>query len=331
MNYFVPHSDFHYTRVLLFSWECDSEPTNLSETNGTFFIGKLAAYIEATNASRVIINCNNVVDIDDHFLDPIQNYLKGSKVELCFYSNDQVHNLVNYIDEHFDSKLGITTQYFKDDNNSVIYLSKKNVCSSDIFRLISESVELEQKGIEGVVSSSYFKNTEDEILSSTPLIPTGHFNATEIISDPSKFRWIVLLLVEAIHKVMQQDRPKHYTIVASSLRGTAIAGSVKELLHFLSGPDLCVIDHIGPNHDVIEKPLFNNFGRSDYCVYVGDFLIAGTELKITQAYCGFLGGRIKHAFVIGKYTQKSSLGNNIKLHSLVQLTNCASELSYKLG
>lgn len=331
MNYFVPHMEFNYTRILLFSWECNSEPTNLSETNGLFFVDKLASYIAVTNASRVVINCNNVVDIDDHFLDPIQDFLKGSKVELYFYSNDKIHSLVNYIDDHFDGDLGINKQYFKDDDNSVICLSKNSFCSSEALGLISKSRELEQKGLENIVSDSYFKNTDKEILSSTPLIPTGHFNATEIISDPSRFRWLVLLLVESIHKVVQEEQPKRYTIVASSLRGAAIAGSVKELLHFLSGPNLCVIDHIGPNHDVIERPYFHNLSQSDYCVYIGDFLIAGTELKITQAYCSIWNGKIRHAFVIGKYTKQKSFANGIVLHSLVQLLDCITELDYKLG
>jgi hypothetical protein len=316
---------------MLFSWECSSEPTNLSETNGSFFSSKLTEFVKTNDAIKIVINCNNVVDIDDHFLDPIQEFMVKNKVELYFYSNDEIHNLVNYLDDHFDQNLGINVSYFKDRDTSVISLSKKSPCSSDILKLIEKTKVLEENGIRRIVTDAYFESSETEVLSSTPLIATGQFNATEIISDPSSFRWLVLLFVEAIHKVVQIDKPKKYTIVASSLRGAAIAGSVKELLHFLSGPDLYVIDHIGPNHDVIEKPLFNNFGHSDYCVYIGDFLIAGTELKITQAYCGFMGGKIKHAFVIGKYINQEYLGNNINLHSLVKLTDCVKGLDYKVG
>ncbi|MGI2046670.1 hypothetical protein [Shewanella oncorhynchi] len=331
MNYFVPHSDFHYTRIMLFSWECNSEPTNLSQTNGMFFIKKLTEYINSNNATKILVNCNNVVDIDDHFLDPIKDFLLKGKVSIHFFSTDETHNLVKYLDEHFDRDTKICVSILKDNETKVINLAVNENHGPDIFNFIKKSLELERNGVKEIVKNSYTKSKKGEILSSTPLIPTGQFNASEIISDPSKFRWLVLLLVEAIHKVVQKDKPKKYTIVASSLRGSAIAGSVKELLHFLSGPNLYIIDHIGPNHDVIEKPIFNNFSNSDYCVYIGDFLIAGTELKITQAYCSFLGGNIKHAFVIGQFTKQKKLWNKINLHSLVKLTDCVSDLDYKLG
>lgn len=331
MNYFVPHSEFHYTRIMLFSWECSSEPTNLSQTNGAFFIKKLSEYINSTNAKKILVNCNNVVDIDDHFLDPIKGFLLKNKVSIHFFSNDETHNLVKYLDKHFDRDTNVCIGTLKENGTKVTSLAVNVNHGPEIFTLIKNSIELEKNGIKTMVKDSYSKNKKEEILSSTPLIPTGQFNASEIISDPSKFRWLVLLLVEAIHKVVQNDKPKKYTIVASSLRGSAIAGSVKELLHFLSGPNLYIIDHIGPNHDIIEKPILNNFSNSDYCVYIGDFLIAGTELKITQAYCSFLGGNIKHAFVIGKFTKQNKLGNKIDLHSLVKLTDCVSDLGYKLG
>lgn len=160
----------------------------------------------------------------------------------------------------------------------------------------------------------------------------GEFNATKILSSPTKYKWIVVLLADSINRVIQSERPKSYTIVAASLRGAVIAGAVWELLYYVSEPELYIIDHIGPRYELLESPIRKNEFNSTYCIYIGDFMIGGTEIKVVNSYCDFFGGKVKHAFIIGKFIAEDNLGKKgIKLHSLVNLKDCVSGLSYTLG
>ncbi|MEZ7206234.1 hypothetical protein [Pseudoalteromonas sp. DY56-GL79] len=330
MKYFIPSDTFHYTRALLFSWACNTAPTNLSETNGVFFSTKLKEYVGSLPKAKIIVNCNNVVDVDDHFLDPLEKVIKEKKVSVLFYSNDNKNKLTNYIRKNFTETS--TCQMRKTEISSLvaIEITHNGKWLDDLESVILNVNKREKESLIDVVSDCFYKNECDEVLSSTPLVATGRFNAMDIISDPYKFRWFILNLVESINNIVSKDEPKSYTLVAASLRGSVIAGSVHELLLYISGSDLYLIDHIGPKHHIYEMTNSHKFEESDYCIYIGDFLIAGTELKVTQAYCQFTGGNIKHSFVIGKYTEIENLNNQIMLHSLVSLRDCVDELTYTL-
>jgi len=329
MVYFIPHEDFFYTRMMLFSWGCDSAPTNLSQSNGEFFIDCLNEEVPSS-VRMIVVNCNDISDIDDHFIDPVSEYLKSTKQNVIFFSTDQKSELVNHLDNHLDKTKYKNIKYFEESEKKSYCFVEGSFCSSSVMDIIHKALNVETKWLIQEIKSTYNVFENKKRLSSTPLIASGEFNAFMLISDPSKFRWIAILLAEAINRVIQQERPKSYTIIAVSLRGSAIAGAVWEILHYLSSPKIHIVDHIGPRHDILETPNDNQSQSSDYYVYVGDFLIAGTEAKIASAYCNFLGGRIKHAFVIGKYTNQESLGRDMNLHSLVSLRECIDSLTYVL-
>lgn len=331
MDYFIDHEDFHYTRILLFSWDCYLQPVVLSETNGKFFSERASKKFEGSSSKFLVINCNNVLDVEDHFSDEFDKLLiSNPNSTLLFYSDDGMNKLVRYIGEH-TSKINHKFSFMHDENGTSCYIiSNKEVCSSEIKNKLSEAKRIENKKVVKIVADS-FRATEDEVLSSTPLSANGQFNATTVISSPSKFRWIVLLMVEKIFTLSKEKSLKGYSLVAGSLRGAAIAGSVWELLQqFDQEITIQIIDHVGPYHDVVGKKYESvDLMRND-CIYIGDFLIAGTEVKLISAYCNFIGAKLTNAFVIGKYTTRQSIDNRIDIHSLVELNNCGLSLEYKL-
>jgi len=329
MIHFIPQQNFYYTRMMLFSWICDSTPTSLSQSNGEHFVELLKKEIPS-DSELLIVNCNNITDIDDHFIDPISEYLISTKKEIIFFSTNNDSIFIDHFNTHFKSSIHSNIKYFDEGGIESFCFVNDDFCSSTVKKTINDALDLEKQWVIKEVKKTYMKFDNQQTLSSTPLVASGEFNAFMLISEPSKFRWIAILLAERINRVIQEDRPSSYTIIAVSLRGAAIAGAVWEILHFLSSPRIHIVDHIGPRHDILNSSIKEQNINSNYCVYVGDFLIAGTEAKIASAYCNFLGGNIRHAFVIGKYTKQESLSNTMQLHSLVSLKDCISDLSYTL-
>ena len=332
MANFITHESVYYTRMMLFSWSGDSIPTNLSESNAQYFVSCINN--EASDNERlIVVNCNNIIDIDDHVIDPIVKYVQSSSRAIIFFSNDGQGKVFRHLNYHFDKGhySELRTNSFIKNDISCVCLNTKEMESSETLCLIRNAWRAEDIWLKKEVKNSYSKFNEDRILSSTPLLAKGEFNAAAIISEPMKFKWIVILLVEKIYNVILLDKPQSYTLIEASLRGAAIAGSVWGILRFLSGVQLFVVDHIGPKHDILDTPSYDLVDPLNYCVYIGDFIIAGTEVKLTSAYCNFLGGQVKHAFSIGNYTRNKILGNDVTIHGLVNLQDCVSGLTYTLG
>jgi len=331
MKYFLNSEDLIYTRALLFTWESDSNPSSFSETNGQFFVNQFNKFIECSSSETVVINCNHICDIDDHALKAINTLIKGSKLNFIFYSSDSNHVFCEYLEEHFEGSdlntdsrtLNSCNRFFKIEQNQSI----NDICLTTIKK---NAENIEKRAITKLIASSYVIAGDNFKLSSTPLKATGHFNANMINSQPSSFRWIVSIMSEVIHQEVTKSKFISYTIVASSLRGVTIAASVREVLHYVSNAGFHIFDHFGPKHDLKELPIRRAFKEKEQCIYVGDFLIGGTEVKLTQTYCNSLGGELSKAFVLGKYTKSNNLGHNIAIQSLVQLSDCITDLRYEL-
>jgi len=326
---FINHSEFKYTRLSLFTWSCNSSPNKLSQSNVAYFATCIKEQLDV-DTEVLLVNCNNIIDIDDRVIDPLTSYLNDPKRSVIFYSNVELSKVVDYLHKTNDSEKINSCKVILNDSIKCFYTDNHSLTESKISAYIKEAEEHEKKWILKQIKSSYTKFSEPKLLSSTPLQAPGEFNATTILSDPSLFRWISVLMAEAIHKVVLEERVGSYNIIAASLRGAVIAGSVWELLHYKSTPLLHIVDHMGPRHDIIDLPFNNSKLNTDYCIYVGDFIIAGTEVKVANAYCNMLGGKIRHAFVLGNYIRHESIGKDIKLHGLANLQDCIESLSYKL-
>lgn len=325
MKYFIFDGDVVYTRMLLFSWEGDSPPVSLTQTNAEFVISEIDKYVTATGCKIIYINCNLVVDIDDHFANILYRHFVDINVSFVLFSTDNKDTLV----EHMSKRSAKDEPVYQDDGVKILCVNYPKVCSSTVLSKIRKCLSLEKEKINEMVSETYKVSQNPELMYSTPLKSSGQFNASIITSNPYRFRWIVLLLSEAISIVIKKNKIKDFTIVAASLRGAAIAGSIREILYYINGGRFSVIDHIGPKHGIIEGPA-PDWIESKYCIYIGDFLIAGTEVRITDVYCNFFGVSLIHAFVIGKYTSVERLNDRVELHSLVDLKKCVEELEYRL-
>lgn len=315
---------------MLFSWACDTAPTDLSQTNVESFVHCVKNHIEK-NADVIVINCNDISSYNDHCVDPIVDFISNTKVSLIFFSNDNKAKLTNHLVEFFN-KAGLNnSKSFSEGKVKTFCIDNQGFDSTKVMKFIEDSLALEHEWLSKQITKTYQKYDSKHRLSSTPLQASGEFNATRILSDPIKYRWVVVVLAEMVNRIIQEERPKTYTVITASLRGAVIAEAVWELLYFVSRPTLHIVDHMGPKHDLLEIPKEDNIAHNDYFIYVGDFAIGGTEIKIANSYCNFFRRNIRHAFVIGKYIKEEYLGQNIRLHSLVELRDCVKELEYSLG
>lgn len=328
MKYFLSGDTFYYTRLNLFSWECGKNPASFSETNTEFFTSHLGNILESVTKKVILINANDLVDVDDHAFDSIVYIVKKYSLTFLFFSNDEKNQVCKYLEEHFrhdDLKKGYANQ-----NGFVsFYISDKcDISNQEVINFIGDAKSIESKSILGVVTDSFEEG--DVFLSSTPLKASGKFNANDIMYDPFIFRWLISLMTEKIKSICKEKTLNEIAIVTSSLRGAVLAGAIKEIIDYsIPVKTFTIFDHIGPNMDFIRCPTEYDMDVTCSAIHIGDFSIAGTELKITKAFCSILGGRITDSFVIGKYTEKEEI-SDIKIHSLVSLSECNVNLKYEL-
>ncbi|UAB72217.1 hypothetical protein INR79_23420 [Vibrio sp. SCSIO 43132] len=339
VSYFNVIDNILYTRMALFSWDCKEAPSRVNHDNIKFFISNLQNVPNLDAFEYILINFNQIEDTDDHiYRDLIQCALEQGIKLFCFVTTSHIKpakpfEQINNSSKEF-KKGGTPICINSMVNDEISYISI-NMTMEDIVAITQskrfENIKyFEEKLVKDLVSSSYIEFENKRQLSSTPLLAPGEFNASEIISEPLSFKWMILLMVDLIVINIDKEINKIITIVASSLRGSAIALSVWEVLQDYFGVDLYIIDHLGPNYDLSEPtPLHINSEHS--LIYIGDFLIAGSELKTTDMYCHSYGGKIDSAFVIGKYTKQENISSGIKLYSLTNLKDCVNDLRYELA
>lgn len=317
-----------YTRMLLFTWSHESTVVELSETNIILFTKSLEKYLKLnSDLEYLIINSNSIKSVHDHVVNKIVDFIFKNKIKAIIFSDGNEISLQESIDNYMKQ------QSRKDYNfigGKIFTINIKETSNIDFFLELCEKKE--QQHLKKIVKNSYASFPEKRIMSSTPLMSSGEFNATSFISDPNQFSWIVTCMAEEINKIIQKEA-QAYSLISVSLRGSAIAGNVWEVLHYLCGINIHIIDHIGPKHDVIERPkcCFQD-GKPINFIYIGDFILGGTEIKISSVYCNFLGGNLKHAFAVGKFTSLDIIDRKTSLHCLVDLKDCLKdeELNYIL-
>lgn len=328
MKYFLSGDDFYYTRLNLFSWECGKNPASFSETNADFFTSQLDMLLNNIIKKVIVVNANDLIDVDDHAFNSIMNISKRKNLTFVFFSNDDKNQVCKYLEQHFHHD-SLKTGYANQNGFVSYYISNKSdVTNAEVISLIEKSKDVERKSILDIVSGSF---EEGEVfLSSTPLKASGKFNANDIMYDPFIFRWLISLMTEKIKSICRDNRYNKIAIVTSSLRGAVLAGAIKEIIDYsIPVMSFTIFDHIGPNMDFIRCPTEYEVDVTCSAIHIGDFSIAGTELKITKAFCSILGGRITNSFVIGKFTEKEEI-SDIKIHSLVSLSECNVNLKYEL-
>jgi hypothetical protein len=156
-------------------------------------------------------------------------------------------------------------------------------------------------------------------LRSTPLKTKGVYQAACILGQPQALLWVAHQLALMIYRFTQTSYPNQgaldskIRLLACTQHGTKLAVAVQAILNWTFaiagyGPD--VIDRYGPSGVFVEEYLSDEQSRPYHYIYIGDFVIAGTELKIATIHAHQRGSTIVAAFVIGSLLPSVNMLNS---------------------
>lgn len=313
------HQDFVYARMKGLTWVGNrGQGPQIVQNNSGLLLKQL--YLESEITKPLLVNFQGITRISEYSLDDLQNAITKSKRPLIVTGGN-----------HLRSRLVAELGDLSSDYPAINCMAWREVIDHEKSQvLVREARILESSYVTSLVRDCYCNWETEERLHSTPLLANGVFDARRLISNPETFAWIVMLLAERLEAALEELEkhadnviPSH--LLAVSLRGSPIAGA----LALISTRDFQVeiVDHIGPKHEILEEHSLRSAIQGVAYIYVGDFLIGGTELKTAQMYARSKGCRVTNALVIGNWLKREDYESNlvVSVQSLVGLKECRKD------
>lgn len=283
--------------------------------------GKLLAEIiqhDLSEGKIIILNFFGIASIDDHALDNASDALKETGLIMVAINASQLKTQLN---DYIEVKPNITLS-----SGAIIFNSSDDKDGIDIEDKV---LKIETEIIIDIVRRSYESFPEMTRLRSTPIYASGVFNARRIISSRKDFMWTSLIMSEKLATIMDEYKPKASRLLAVSLRASPFAGA----LGILGSFDIEIVDHMGPDLKILEEYTLRIDQEEINYIYIGDFIIGGTELKIAETYAVVRSCIVDHALVIGSLLEPSdykSYKDRPNVHSLVKLKEVKPEAKYEI-
>lgn len=301
-------TSYVYSRVQVLTWIANGTSLlNILEKNACEL---LAWIIDGTDENKpIIINFKGVTDIDDHAMDSVFGKLNDNKKQLVIING---HHLLGKIDKlKKESKAIINSN----SENETITIGKST--SIDFKEVLKEREIYIDKFIKSTMSSSFKKFPKETRLCSTPIIANGEFNSSEIISNPSKFIWVVFFLSDKLSEILNKSRLENVKLLSASLRGAPFAA----MLGLIHNINFETIDHLGPRHKVFDLNFVKQKEKGINYIYIGDFVFGGTEIKIAKTYTEMKGSKLSYALAIGSLFEAETFSHEFDLTYLAGLKN----------
>ncbi|MEA2206523.1 MAG: hypothetical protein QOE77_3299 [Blastocatellia bacterium] len=319
------HDDFVYSRLKALAWVTNGTglPT-LLQANAGRAVAHIIEHDEPTKP--LVLDCKGIGEVDDHALENARTLLQNQQRPLVLLNAGAIDaSIKRELGEYSLILIGGMPVYILGDDTI-----DRGIAS----RFIQQAKEIVDAYVATHVKECFQKYEGGrQRMASTPLLASGVFDARPLISDPLKFVWISLLMADGLEDFL--DRPleqpqsadeankptRHFRLLAVSLRGSPLAAAVG----LLSGrhKTIEIVDHMGPKYKILEEPSLRSTAVEEDYIYVGDFVIGGTELRIAQAYARSKGSRIKHAVVIGRMLETAEYNLDFDITSLVNLHECS--------
>ena len=289
-------------------------------------------YLDIYPDLPLVVSLRGVVDTERPFENFFSETVSVKIRPLIFIHNE------SFGDKVVESILRITepTKRPKQEADPEEFDVIKVCCTSsqnDIVKGLVKKIEkVEQKFLVDAIKSCH-KKVKHRLLS-TVVAANVEFDAAKIVSEPSIFIWVCLFMAD---KILEFIKDKSQTesfnpnfsnikLLAVSLRGSPFASAVSFLIN--RGYD--TIDHLGPKHKLFDIELFENFKKGTQYIYIGDFVVGGTEIKIAQAYAELLGCELNYAVVLSSLLEPEVFKENFKLIPLTRINDIVPDAEYKL-
>lgn len=302
-----------YTRLQAVSWTTENltTPSTLVANAGV----ALAALL-STAELPLVVNCIGVNSIDDHSIDELRTQLQDAQTKnslVLFESN------VNF-SQNLREQLGEPAHSFQESGATVHVYGIKPPNRDETEGWIRICRETEHTFVLKKVNDCFRPNDGGKMtrLTSTPFLSNGIFNARQLITDRDAFVWITLRLSDQIRQWVVANPNSDLRLLAVSLRASPFAAAVNIFSRDLR---VEIVDHLGPKYQVLEEYRIGERLTHTNYLYVADFIIGGTELKIAENYARIRGSRIVACFSIGALLEDSAYSDTIAIRRLVALTD----------
>lgn len=315
------HTDFVYTRMKAVSWTANETffPTMLQANAGQVLFD---IYQNVDPSKPLVVNCQGMAGMDDHAVACIAPALRRQKRTLVFINAESLEPLLRQSLE--------TLSVHPVGGDVVCAYGDPSPSQPELRQMVTVAARLEFQRLNALVKNSYRPFDDGpQRLTSTPLLASGVFNARSLISDPISFVWTSLLMAEKVDELIQQDEPVKVRLLAVSLRASPLAAAVNLLAR--NELPLEIIDHMGPKHKILEEHSLKGISHGINYVFVADFIIGGTELKIAESYAYRNGCTVSHAVAIGTALAPSDYSSRVRVLPLVDLRQCHPDAKFGFG
>ncbi len=318
--------DFHYVRVSLVIWRING-PTrikNVDDAAGQELADLL--YKTKDDFKPWVFDFKGVVDDTDGSLAYMFVKMIELKKEIHFINCEAVRQKIrNLYDEY---KIGEGSMLTEVDTNMFVIKHGNLRMERRRPQLIDEINSFIDKDISSMVEAAFVPNPHGEYrpLSSTPILATGQYDASKIISNPAHFPWVCLRLADLVEDAIVSNKLLNTCLLSVSLRSSPFANAISLLLDI----GMKTIDHLGPFHKVWDFESFYQTGypNTNY-IFIGDFIVGGTELKLAHLFSKYCESDLYHAVVIGNVIDTSRYAQ-YKVKSLLSIRELHSACKYKL-
>jgi hypothetical protein len=316
--------DTAYIRMKALTWIANyGSLTEMIQSSSGKLLSEIIQH-DMLEGKSLIVNFFGIVSIDDHSLEDVAHATEKTGRKLIVINASQVQKeLTAYIQVKPNITLNNGTIIFNSSNPKEAQTAAENVS------------RIEHDIVIDIVKRSYeeFPAKKMQRLQSTPLYASGVFNARRIVSRRSDFMWICLIMSERLANIMDEFKPKASRLLAVSLRSSPFAGA----LGILGSIDIEIVDHMGPDLKILEEYTLGTNQEDINYIYIGDWIIGGTEVKIAETYAVARHCTVEHVLVIGSLfapedyeVKHTSLSKAPKAHSLVKLNDALPEARYDI-
>lgn len=315
-------TEFVYVRLKGLVWAYNSltNPNNLDK-NASDSLTEIYLHVESNKP--LVIDCKGISGITDHAWDSLFKEVELLKREVIFINFQKIEQKINSGKKEFCTSL-------KMQNTDLAFIifheNIKFQIDSDTFLQVEKYI-IER--IAAFINASFYKYDDSKYyhLTSTPIYANGEFDSASIISNPESFFWTCLRLADEVEKIIQLHRIGGVNITTKiltvSLRSSPFGAAVALLL----GLQLETVDHFGPILKNFE--IDNTVSVVSEYIYVGDFTVGGTEIKISKTYAFMRNSKLDHAVVIGSLFPKETF-REFHLHPLANLETACPSVRYSL-
>ena len=301
------------------------EKLGICDENTTDF---LLDKLEEHNTSNIVFDCSSVVYTDDQkVFERMFNQHQTKDRKILFF------NMESELYERLLKDLENSGYIFEKYEKSNSYFSKNKIKSVAInnFDIIDITAkELKNNDIKILQNCSIKHKVQSERLLSTPIWSNYYFDVGKLFSDnPQKTTWILSRLCNKFRNTIRTN--KKILLVSTSLHGTILATIMKEILNDSYEIETICFDRLGPDL-LINEINHNKKEKYDYIIYVCDFIIAGTELKILKALLALRKLSINFVFSIGTFLKSNEYNfDSITLESIVRTRDIHNDVKYALN